>query len=200
MTPEQKARIRIDRHLQQCDWAVQDRADINISAGLGVAVREFTLKRGHGFADYMLYADGKAIGVCEAKPEGHTLIGVEPQSAKYTEGLPDGLPHYHLPLPFAYESTGVVTQYTNALDPDGRSREVFTFHRPEELIRLATLDRQLRAALREMPDLNTARLWEVQIEAIRNLELSLAILTDFEEMAIHDCRRKPALQPRPAGA
>ena len=174
MTPEQKARNRIDRQLQQCGWAVQDRADINISAGLGVAVREFTLKQGHGFADYMLYADGKAIGVCEAKPEGHTLTGVEPQSAKYTEGLPDGLPHYHLPLPFAYESTGVVTHFTNALDPDARSREVFTFHRPEELIRLATLDRQLRAALREMPDLNTARLWEVQIEAIRSLERSLA--------------------------
>ncbi len=56
-----------------------------------------------------------------------------------------------LPLPFAYESTGTVTQFTNGLDPDPRSREVFTFHRPEELIRLATLERQLRANLRQMP-------------------------------------------------
>ena len=107
---------------------------MNISAGLGVAVREFPLTTGE--ADYLLYADGKAIGVVEAKPEGHTLTGVETQSGKYLDGLPDGLPHYRLPLPFAYESTGAVTQFTNALEPDARSREVFTFHRPEELLRL----------------------------------------------------------------
>ena len=57
---------------------------MNISAGLGVAVREFPLKSGH--ADYLLYADAKAIGVIEAKPEGHTLTGVETQSGKYTDG------------------------------------------------------------------------------------------------------------------
>ena len=48
---------------------------MNISAGLGVAVREFPLTTGD--ADYLLYADAKAIGVIEAKPEGHTLTGVE---------------------------------------------------------------------------------------------------------------------------
>src|SRR6185436_15538571 len=97
-------------------------SEMNISAGLGVAVREFPLAT--GFADYLLYADGKAIGVVEAKPEGHTLTGVEIQSSKYTDGLPKGLPHYHLPLPFAYESTGTVTQFTNSLEPDARSRQV----------------------------------------------------------------------------
>ena len=90
-------------------------AEMNISAGLGVAIREFPLKT--GFADYMLYADAKALGVIEAKPEDHTLTGVELQSAKYTTGLPAGLPHYHLPLPFAYESTGTVTQFTNCPRP-----------------------------------------------------------------------------------
>jgi type I restriction enzyme R subunit len=50
---------------------------MNIRASAGVAVREFPLKRGHGFADYLLYADGRAIGVVEAKPEGFTLKGVE---------------------------------------------------------------------------------------------------------------------------
>ena len=53
---------------------------MNISAGLGVAVREFPLTTGE--ADYLLYADAKAIGVVEAKPEGHTLTGVETQSGK----------------------------------------------------------------------------------------------------------------------
>ena len=172
MTPEQKARQKIDQQLDQCGWKVQDYRQMNISAGLGVAIREFPLKT--GFADYMLYADAKAIGVIEAKPEDHTLTGVELQSAKYTAGLPNGLPHYHLPLPFAYESTGTETRFTNGLDPDPRSREVFTFHRPEELIRLATLDSQLRANLRNMPALITDGLWNVQVEAIHNLEKSLA--------------------------
>ena len=78
-TPEQQARQNIDRQLDQCGWIVQDHADTNISAALGVAIREFPL--GTDSADYMLYADGKAIGVVEAKPEAHTLTGVESQSA-----------------------------------------------------------------------------------------------------------------------
>ncbi len=148
MTPEQKARQLIDHLLIQSGWAVQDYADMNIFAALGLAVREFPLKTGH--ADYLLYADGRALGVLEAKHEGHTLTGVETQSGKYLDGLPNGLPSFRLPLPFAYESTGTVTRFTNALEPDARSREVFTFHRPEELIRLATLDQQMRGLLRQM--------------------------------------------------
>jgi type I restriction enzyme, R subunit len=171
-TPEGKARKEIDRQLQQCGWTVQDYRQMNISAGRGVAVREFPLSTGE--ADYLLYADCRAVGVVEAKPEGHTLTGVETQSDKYTRGLPANLPHFHLPLPFAYESTGSETRFTNGLDPDARSREVFTFHRPEELVRLATLGNQLRANLRQMPELITGGLWKVQIEALRNLEDSLA--------------------------
>ena len=173
MTPEQKARQQIDRMLDQCGWIVQDHGDMNISAGPGVAIREFPLKTGD--ADYLLYADGKAIGVIEAKPEGHTLTGVETQSTKYTTGFPNHLPRWALPLPFAYESTGTVTQFTSTLDPDCRSRDVFAFHRPEELIRLAQLGPdQLRAKLRNPSPLDTSRLWAKQITAIRNLEGSLA--------------------------
>ncbi len=152
---------------------VQDYDEMNISASLGVAIREFPLAT--GFADYMLYAGGKAIGIVEAKPEGHTLTGVETQSAKYTTGFPAHLPRWSLPLPFAYESTGVVTQFTNALDPDPRSREVFAFHRPEELIRLAELGvEQFRAHLRAMPALDITKLWAKQVTAITNVEKSLA--------------------------
>ncbi len=172
MTPEQEAREEIDDQLHQTGWAVQSADEMDISAARGVAVREFALET--GFADYLLYADAKALATTEAKPEGYTLTGVETQSAKYSAGLPPGLPYYRLPLPFAYESTGTVTQFTNFLDPYPRSLEVFTFHRPEELIRLATLESQLRANLRNMPELVTTGLWNVQIEAIRNLEISLA--------------------------
>jgi type I restriction enzyme, R subunit len=172
MTPEQKARHHIDRQLDQAGWIVQDYRQMNITAGLGVAVREFPLTTGH--ADYMLYADAKVIGVVEAKPKGHTLTGVETQSGKYLDGLPEKLPNHRLPLPFAYESTGEVTQFTNTLEPDARSRAVFTFHRPEELIRLVKLDKQLRTHLREMPTLNIGHLWRVQIQSVQNLETSLA--------------------------
>jgi type I restriction enzyme R subunit len=170
--PELKARREIDRQLQNTGWQVQDLKKINIYAAPGVAVREFPLKT--GYADYLLYANGKVIGVIEAKPEGHTLTGVEVQSSKYTLGLPDKLPVWHRPLPFAYESTGIVTQFTNALEPDRRSREVFTFHRPEELLRLVELEEQVRGRLQKFPPLETEGLWAVQEVAIRNLEQSLA--------------------------
>ena len=172
MLPEQIARQNIDNQLQQCGWLVQDRDDMNIMAGVGVAVREFPLRT--GFADYLLYLDGKAAGVIEAKPEGHSLTGVEIQSAKYTSGLPKTVPHYSLPLPFAWESTGKDTRFTNTLEPNARSREVFSFHRPEELLRLVRQESQLRENLRDMPELDTTGLWDVQVRAITNLEKSLS--------------------------
>lgn len=173
MTPEQKSRQQIDRQLEQAGWTVQDYSQMNITAGLGVAVREFPLTT--GFADYMLYADAKAIGSVEAKPEGFGLMGVTEQSAKYSLGLPKQLPNWEVPLPFAYESTGVECRFTNRKEPDARSRTIFSFHRPEELIRLVKLDKQVRGLLRDMPPLNTGNLWKVQIDSINNLENSLAL-------------------------
>jgi type I restriction enzyme R subunit len=134
--PEQHARETIDRLLTQAGWHVCDAGAAHITAHRGVAIREFPLKPGHGEADYLLYFDGKAAGVIEAKKEGLTLTGVEIQSAKYTQGLPDGLPAWQKPLPFAYQSTGIETHFTNGLDPQPRSRPVFAFHKPETLAAL----------------------------------------------------------------
>ena len=172
VTPEELARQDIDRQLLLCGWLIQSRSEMNITAGTGVAVREFVMLTGE--ADYLLYADGKAVEVVEAKPKGHPLIGVETQSAKYVGALPPGLPAYRSPLPFAYESTGAVTQFTNLLEPDARSRAVFTFHRPEELLRLVDLDAQVRENLRNLPPVDRSKLWEKQGTAIENLEKSLA--------------------------
>ena len=66
---------------------------MNLSAGPGVAVREFQMATGHGFADYMLFVEGKAVGVLEAKPAGYPLTGVELQADKYATGLPPGSIH-----------------------------------------------------------------------------------------------------------
>ena len=86
---------------------------MNPSAAPGIAVREFPMLTGE--ADYLLYAAGKAIGVVEAKPKGHPLIGVETQSARYAGALPPEIPAHARPLSFSYESTGAVTQFTNLL-------------------------------------------------------------------------------------
>ena len=87
--PEQRARVDIDRLLEWAGWEVQDLTALNPYGARGVAVREFPLRTGHGTADYLLYVDGRVVGVIEAKPEGHSLTGVETQSGKYGMGLPE---------------------------------------------------------------------------------------------------------------
>src|SRR2546421_2307757 len=164
-TPEQQARREIDAKLSASGWLVQDRDDLDLTAGRGIAVREFPMKAGFGFADYLLYLDRKALGAIEAKPEG-TLTGVEAQSAKYAAGLPENLPAHKRPLPFLFESNGSVTYFTNGLDPRPRSRQVFNFPRPETLAEWIAQPVQLRGRLKELPTLDELRLWKVQAQAI----------------------------------
>jgi type I restriction enzyme R subunit len=193
-TPEDRAREQIDARLLDAGWKVQDRDALNLGAARGIAVREFPLVRGHGTADYLLYGDRRAFGAIEAAQEGETLTSKEVQTEKYSAGLPSGLPAWGCPLPFLYQSTGIETQFTNALDPDPRSRSVFSFHRPETLIGWAqglsgiavadTVVREPAAAylsptslpgrLRELPPLVITGMRPPQIEAIRHLDRSLA--------------------------
>ena len=70
--------------------------ELNLSASLGVAIREFPLGKDH--ADYALFVDKKLVGVIEAKPEGPTLSGVAEQSQTYLTGISRvfrGYNHYH---------------------------------------------------------------------------------------------------------
>src|SRR4029077_9974869 len=175
-SPAELAREKIDPLLQQCGWILQNRSTINLSAAQGVAIREALLKGGDE-VDYLLFVDGKAIGTVEAKPEGYTLTGVEEQSGKYGKGLLDIYPKWREPVPFAYESTGVETQFTNQLDPSPKSRNVFAFHKPETLLEWVQADTQLNTRLSDLPvadQMPKSNLWSAQIEAIRNLEKSLA--------------------------
>jgi type I restriction enzyme, R subunit len=174
LTPEQKARQQIDAQLEAAGWRVQDREELDLTAGPGIAVREFRLLPGYGFADYLLYLDRKAAGALEAKASG-TLTGVEAQSARYSAGLPENLQAWKRPLPFLFESNGTVTQFTNGLDPKPRSRQLFHFPRPESLLELLARPQSLRALLRELPPVDETGLWRVQIEAITQLERSFAL-------------------------
>ncbi len=170
--PEDQARKVIDSLLSSAGWTIQDRGDLNLGVSRGVAVREFPLV--NGYADYLLFVDRKALGVIEAKAEGTTLSGVADQSGRYSAGLPKNIPHVNLPLPFLYESTGIETFFRNERDPQPRSRRVFAFHQPQTLAELAAEPETLRARLCRMPPLATDGLWKAQIEAIGNLEASLA--------------------------
>ena len=178
MTPEEQARQRIDAQLAASGWVVQDYKRLNLYAAKGVAVREFPLTTGE--ADYLLFVDGKPVGVVEAKKVGTALTGVELQSAKYREGVPPKLNAPRLPLPFGYESTGVETRFTSGLDFLERSRAVFAFHRPEMLAEwLAQApaggeNRTFRSLVHHLPPLTRVGLRECQYEAITNLERSLA--------------------------
>src|SRR3990167_503129 len=69
-TPQQLARQTIDAPLTAAGWALQDRDQFDRNAALGVAVREFPLLAGP--CDYLLFIDGRAAGVIEAKKRGST--------------------------------------------------------------------------------------------------------------------------------
>jgi len=82
-TSEQIARGNIDRQLNECGRIIQNKKKINLTAGLGVAVREYQTDIGP--ADYVLFVAGKPVGVIEAKKEeeGVRLTTHEDQSKDY---------------------------------------------------------------------------------------------------------------------
>lgn len=167
-TEAETRRELIDPKLEATGWVVQHLNQLNLSAGLGVAVREFPLQT--GFTDYLLFVDKKAVGVVEAKAEGTTLGGVAEQTAAYLTGLKPNVPHVSLPLRFAYESSGVETFFRDERDPQPRSRRVFSFHRPETLRDWSAQPETMRGRLCHLPRLNTNGLRDCQTEAILSLE------------------------------
>ena len=171
ITPEQKARNHIDAMLERAGWQVQSKSKINFGASLGIAVREYLTSAGP--ADYVLFIDKKPVGVIEAKPEdwGQKITTVEEQSAGYAAAKLKWVNNKE-PLPFVYESTGVLTRFTNTRDPRPRSREVFSFSRPETMQDWYTQTATLRARLQRIPGLDPTGLRACQIAAIERLETS----------------------------
>ena len=173
MTPENRARRNIDSMLEAAGWHIQNYAERDTDAALGVAVREYQLRAGQR-ADYLLFIGGVAVGVIEAKPEGTTLSGALQQAERYRASLPDDLPN-RTRFFFSYASTGVETYFRDIRDPDSRSRPVFTFHTPEALSNAFHQPRTLRERLKtDIPRLEKGSLRDCQFEAITELEKSLA--------------------------
>ncbi|RTE89468.1 DEAD/DEAH box helicase family protein [Bradyrhizobium sp. LVM 105] len=169
--PEQIARDQIDRSLIEAGWAVQNKKAIDFNVSLGIAIREYQTDAGP--ADYVLFVDRLAVGVIEAKPKdwGQKITTVEEQSAGYAAAKLKWVNNKE-PLPFVYESTGVITRFTDGRDPKPRSREVFTFHRPETMADWLSKPKSLRARLYDIPPLDPAGLRDCQITALQNLEQS----------------------------
>jgi len=168
-TPEQKTRDNIDAMLEQAGWKVQPKKKIDFNAGPGIAVQEYDTDVGP--ADYVLFVNKQAVGVIEAKPEnwGQKITTVEDQSQGYAAAELKWV-NNNAPLPFVYESTGVITRFTDGHDPKPRSREVFTSHRPDTLGEWLTKPASLRGRLHNLPALDPTGLRDCQIKAINKLE------------------------------
>ncbi|MCU4162507.1 DEAD/DEAH box helicase family protein [Carboxylicivirga caseinilyticus] len=169
-TPEQIARDRIDKMLVEANWVVQSKKKVDLSANKGVAVREYQTDVGP--ADYVLFVDRKPVGIIEAKreEEGHHLTVVEDQSKGYATAKLKYLNND--PLPFVYESTGIVTRFTDYRDPKPRGRNVFSFYQPETIANYLKNGHSLRSRLQTIPELDPTGLRPAQIVAIENLEKS----------------------------
>ena len=168
--PEQLARDKIDSALVRCGWVIQNNNKINLKAAPGVAIREY--RTDIGPADYVLFVDGQAVGIIEAKraEEGVHLSFHETQSEAYSKASFKYIGKKE--IPFVYESTGELTRFTDFRDPQPRSRPVFSFHRPETFSDWLKNDKSLRAALLDIPALPTTGLRDCQITAINTLEQS----------------------------
>ena len=170
--PEDKARSLIDRRLVACGWLIQSKDEMNLGAGLGVAVREF--QTASGPVDYGLFVGRKLCGVIEAKAEGTTLSGYSEQAARYIADVPKHLVREEGQVRFEYVASGTETLFRDHADPDPVSRRVFAFHRPETLERELREPLTLRGRLRAMPPFITDGLRACQIDAVSALEISMA--------------------------
>jgi len=155
MTPEQEARVVIDEKLEQSGWVVQNVAQLNLGAALGVAVREFPTSTGP--ADYALFIDGDPVGVIEAKKSsvGENITVVEEQSARYATSSFKWINREYT-IRFAYEATDKLIKFTDYKDIKYRSRRVFSFHRPEYLESLLQARDTIRNNMKHFPALDTS--------------------------------------------
>jgi len=173
MTPEEQARVVIDEKLEQSGWTIQDMRQLNLTASLGVAVREFPTSTGP--VDYALFIEGKPVGVVEAKKSeaGENITVVEGQSARYA-GSTFKWVQQEYKIRFAYEATDKLVRFTDYDDIKYRSRSVFSFHRPETLKALEALPDTVRNNMKHFPALDETGFRKCQIKAINNLDQSFA--------------------------
>lgn len=168
MTPEQKARKVIDKLFSNAGWQVLDRDHYapNISA---VALEEGLLN-GNLEADYLLFLNGKAVGVLEAKKESVDVYAdwVKAQAENYVKKVPPTYQTIAKPLPLIYLSNGKTVLFKNGNIPESEYEEINRIHTPKEITRMLGLADEYSA----LPALRKQGLRDCQYEAITELEKS----------------------------
>lgn len=168
MTPEEKARVKIDQMFEDAGWQVVDR-DFYSPAITAAAIREGLMKGNHE-ADYLLFINGKAIGVLEAKRAEVDVNSdmVCEQAAMYAHGVPKCYQTWQKPLPFAFQSNGEETYFRDFRDKDGDLQLLNRIFTPKELSRMLGIDDPFAG----LPMLKKKGLRDCQYEAVSELERS----------------------------
>ena len=167
MLPEEKARQDIDRKLHDAGWEVVDRKHYSTTLN-AVAVTEGILKGNHE-VDYLLFIEGKAIGVIEAKRADMPLPDTATEQAEnYAHQLLKWYPYWQKPLPFIYVSNGREIKFRDIRDEKSSYESLPQMHTPKELVRMAGI----RSEFAGLPHLSPKGLRKCQFEAVTELEKS----------------------------
>ena len=165
MTPEEKARVKIDQMFKDAGWKVVDR-DFYTPTLTAAAIREGLLQ-GNREADYFLFINGKAVGVLEAKRKEIDVTSgiVCDQTNLYARSVPDCYKAYSRPLPLIYQSNGDETYFRfkkNDLE------KITRIHTPKEIVKMLGIEDPYAG----LPNLEEKGLRACQYEAITGLESS----------------------------
>lgn len=171
MTPEEKARQKIDRMFRDAGWDVIDREEY--SAGMtAAAIREGLLK-GHKEADYFLFLNGKAVGVLEAKRAEVDVTDqcVCEQAEDYARSVPPCYPAISNPLPIVMTSNGREIYMRNMRQSESSYDLLVKMPSPKKIVGMLGIDDPFAG----LPSVPKKGLRECQFEAITNLEASFRI-------------------------
>ncbi len=168
MTPEEKARQKIDQWFADAGWKVVDREDYEPTC-TAVAVREGLLK-GNLEADYFLFINGKAVGVLEAKREETDAFAskVCEQAALYARSVPNIYQTYQKPLPFIFTSNGKKLYFCDFREQDHYFKQIMTIPTPYELVKKLGINDYFAG----LPTLRKKGLRDCQYESVTELEKS----------------------------
>ena len=170
MKPEEKARVIIDRMFEEAGWKVVDR-DKYVPNMTAVAIRE-GLMVGNREADYLLFLNGKAVGVLEAKRIETDINSdiVQEQARLYTRSCPKWCQAWfpNIPLPLAYVANSRDLMFYDTRKSNSEFEYCKKIHTPKEVKKLLGLEDDYVG----LPMLNPKGLRACQYEAITELEKS----------------------------
>lgn len=168
MTPEEKARLKIDKVLETAGWRVVSRDEFVPNDAL--ALKE-GLMQGNKEADYLLFLMGKAVGVIEAKRDDIELLTEEHigQAEGYTGILPSWCQSWQKPLPLVWLSNGKDYYFRDIRVDDSKYQRVDKVLTPKEVVKLLSI----REPYAGLPMLQKRGLRDCQFEGITELEKSL---------------------------